>query len=199
MKEHQAILNIAAGNKKIDYPMNTFVINIDTMYYSYTAPEVIEKAYKDWIRDCRSYSCEFQCNENIFTFLERINIKFDEILCYRFLEHVSFNSVLYFIYLLSTVTLKDSNVNIIVPNYEILAKRILSENVDDKNFEKENIITTTELLNERSEPHSSIWTPNRAYHFFQLEDRFAITKINEKFIFDGRDIYLNFIATRIGE
>jgi hypothetical protein len=56
---------------------------------------------------------------------------------------------------------------------------------------------TTELLNEPSCPHASIWTEWRAHHLFTLEGRFKIKDIQKNFKFDDRDIYLRFIAERI--
>ncbi len=64
-------------------------------------------------------------------------------------------------------------------------------------FEADNILLTTELLNEPSCPHASIWTAKRARYFFHLEKRFQISHIDEKFEFDGRDIYLRFQAVRL--
>ena len=65
------------------------------------------------------------------------------------------------------------------------------------NFEAHNITLTTELLNEPSCPHASIWTPDRAYYFFGLEGRFEISVYHTNYEFDGRDIYLRFLARRI--
>ena len=126
---------------------------------------------------------------------------FDRITIYRFLEHVPMDKVPYFIYLLSTVTKPGAEIDVIVPNYNTLAHMILSEQANIANdvmdFEANNILLTTELLNEPSCPHASIWTEYRAQRFFRLEGRFTITEVDENFEFDGRDIYLRFKAERI--
>ena len=68
---------------------------------------------------------------------------------------------------------------------------------DDFNFQAHNILLTTELLNEPSCPHASIWTPERARYFFELEGRFNVTYMVNNFLFDGRQIYMRFMAERI--
>ena len=92
----------------------------------------------------------------MFKFLQRSKIIFDEIYLHRILEHVPRTSILHFIYLLSTSVKKGGSVKVIVPNYESLAKRILKEQVSSIGFDKEDIITTTELLNEPDDPHAYI-------------------------------------------
>jgi hypothetical protein len=118
------------------------------------------------------------------------------VVIYRFLEHVSFTQVNYFLYLVSTVLKKDGLVDIIVPNYVLLAQKILNEKIDE-NFESHNILLTTELLNEPSCPHASIWTPDRVRYFVELEGRFKVETLSAAYSFDGRDIYIRFLARRI--
>ena len=191
------ILNIAGG--KIP-PLNLetyepyFLVNIDTMYYGNKHPSIVEASYKNW----RSLGCEtHNIKEDIVEFMERTVLSFDRICIYRYLEHVAMVDVPYFIYLLSTVARPGSIIEIIVPNYEILARMILDEFPLDGNFDWTNILLTTELLNEPSCPHASIWTSARAKYFFTLEKRFEVIEIDENFKFDDRDIYLKFIAKRI--
>jgi len=195
----RTILNIAAGKFKplsmnnMEYP--TFLINLDTMYYAHTSPEAIEIHYDEWTK---TMDKEYFCKADAFEFMERTKIFFDEICIYRFLEHVSFTQVDYFIYLLSTITKKGALVDVIVPNYETLAKKLLQfDKPGHKGFQARNILLTTELLNEPSCPHASIWTPDRAKYFFELEGRFKLKELDEKFMFDGRDIYIRFIAERL--
>lgn len=194
------ILNIAGG--KID-PIGLisyepyFLVNVDTMYYSSLDPAAVEVDYRLWKR-LGSGSCKVK--EDIFTFMERTTLSFNRVCIYRYLEHVPMDKVLYFIYLLSTVTTRGSTIDVIVPNYKTLATMILEEEQRlefGENFEQYNIELTTELLNEPSSPHASIWTNSRAEYFFTLEQRFNIIEMKEDFSFDGRDIYLRFIAERV--
>ena len=197
----EKILNIAGGKfppiPSGPNPPPAFLVNVDKMYYECYEPVQVERAMKIWPG---GQDETYSINTDIVEFMERTVMEFDRVCIYRFLEHISFTQVLYFIYLVSTVTKPGAVVDIIVPNYEILAQMILDEDPLDPsggNFEAHNITLTTELLNEPSCPHASIWTPDRAHYFWGLEGRFKVHIISETFAFDGRDLYLRFLATRI--
>lgn len=201
-------LNVAGGkflplkDKFPDFSSNIpkgHLINVD-LSYSYFSTKVPEIPL--FIMGTSYY------NEDIYKFLENIQIGFKGISIYRFMEHVALKDLLYFIYLLSTATRKGSFIDIIVPNYKILAEKIINEDTvytkmfkDDcpynHEFQAHDILVTTELLNEPSCPHASIWTPRRAKYYFELEGRFKVKDIIPNFEFDGRDIYLRFTAERI--
>ncbi|MCK5016090.1 MAG: hypothetical protein KAS32_03380 [Candidatus Peribacteraceae bacterium] len=138
-----------------------------------------------------------RCYEDAFHFLENCPVKFDGIFSARFFEHIGWSSLMYFIYLVADSMKQGALLDIIVPNYKTLATRILNEKVDAPDFEKENIITTTELLNEPSMPHSSIWTPERAKYYLEYEGRFEVEKIDSTFSFEGRDVYMRVAARRV--
>ncbi len=193
----RTILNIAAGKFPpidLDAGDPSFIVNLDTMYYSHTITDQIELERNQWTE---TIDKKFYCKEDAFAFMERTQMLFDNICVYRFLEHVSFTQVNYFIYLLSTITEPGAVVDVIVPNYKILANMILKDEPFISTFEADNILLTTELLNEPSCPHASIWTAERARYFFHLEKRFQVTHIDEAFNFDGRNIYLRFQAVRV--
>lgn len=190
------ILNIAAGKfLPLDLPEKDpyILVNLDTMYYTADTPEDVEDLVLNW--DTVS-SRILYCNVDAFEFMERTRIIFDRVCIYRFLEHVPMDKVLYFIYLLSTVVRISGTVDIIVPNYAILANMILKEDVTNQNFEAHNIELTTELLNDPSCPHASIWTVDRAKYFFYLEERFLMDDYVSHYDFDGRNIYLRFWLKR---
>lgn len=199
------ILNIAAGKFNpigIDEIKRYFLVNLDTMYYLNETPENVECLYKHWDDDTQTHlnlpgNTTVKCTENAFQFMERTSIQFDRIACYRFLEHVQKTEVLYFIYLMSTCLKIGGEIDCIVPNYTLLAQRILEEDVRSPYFDADDIITTYELLNEPNSPHCSIWTAQRVEYFFALEGRFQIMDIHPVFEFDGRDIYLRFSARRV--
>jgi len=201
IKNSECILNIAAGNLPVLNDLDRkfdkyFMISNDISYFNGSDPEDIEGENFKW-DEKRDYDIHMISTMDIFEFLSRTLITFDRICVYRFLEHVKRVDVLYFIYLLSRVTRKDAIIDIIVPNYKTLAHRILGEDVYDKDFEKVDILTTTEVLNEKEDPHCSIWTKDRIERFFTLEDRFAIDDIKESFEYDGRDIYIRTLLRRI--
>ncbi len=188
------ILNIAAGKElPLELPEPYFLINSDIMYYQNTQPDIIETEWGEW-DDTSNKS--YYCKTDIYEFMERTKISFNKICIYRFLEHVPIDKVCYFIYLLSTITNKGSLIDVIVPNYTMLAEMILNEKIDN-NFDANNIILTTELLNQPPDPHTSIWTEERVKYFFELEKRFKVNSIDITYKFDGRDIYLRFIAERL--
>ncbi len=189
------ILNIAAGKfLPLDLPKDPYLLlNLDTMYYQVDEPKDVEDIFFSW---GSITSRILYCNRDVFEFMERTKLIFDRICIYRFLEHVPMDKVLYFIYLLSTVIRKAGSVDIIVPNYALLADMLLKEDVGDGNFEAHNIKLTTEMLNEPSCPHASIWTIDRAKYFFSLEERFIVDNYVSPYKFDGRDIYLRFRLKR---
>lgn len=193
----KTVLNIAAGKLSpiFDGPLkdqNIFLMNLDPMYYNGYVGATIEALHEHWDGSDQV----FFCNEEANQFMERTIMTFDHVCIYRYLEHVSFTDVNYFIYLLSTITEQGAELDIIVPNYELLAEMIIADNPEDPNFEANNILLTTELLNEPSCPHASIWTVPRAYHFLELEGRFEVTEVQDQFEFDGRDIYMRIRAKR---
>ncbi len=196
VKDYGTILNIAAGKLnpiEINFE-NYFLINIDTMYFNGSDFKTIEEFFDSRSKTKREIRCG---NGNIFEFMERTKIIFDQVCVYRFLEHVSKDVISYFIYLISTCTKPGAIIDIIVPDYKILATMILNEKIKENlDFEKHNILLTTELLNEKSDPHCSIWTKERLEYYWTLENRFEIKNITSNYNFDGRDIYLRMIAMR---
>jgi hypothetical protein len=194
------ILNLGAGKTKpiLDNTKDPFMttVNLDTNYFSAATAEDIEDFIENKL-PVQTQQNELYCNCDAFEFMEKFRPEFDRICAYRFLEHISFTQVLYFIYLVSTCIKNGGLVDIIVPNYETLAKMLLNESTRSPDFESENILLTTELLNEPSCPHASIWTPDRAEYFWQLEKRFVVYDMLPEFEFDGRNIYMRFIMKRV--
>ena len=204
--ETQNILNTIAHNYKYDTAVRLF---LDKSYFAKPGDkeEIISK-FEDHIKKLEGYDHEhisfaplpeehFHSNCDAFEFMERTRIKFDIILLHRILEHIPMDKVLYFIYLLSTVTVPElSTLSIIVPDYKFLGQMIFSELVGSPNFDKHNILVTTELLNEVTDPHASIWTTDRLQHFFEYEDRFKITESTRFFKFDKRDVYIHALIQR---
>jgi len=191
MNEEQLILNLAAGKlQPLDLPDFYYLIQLDTMYYTHSSVDKIEMGAVEWAKLPRN-TIMHNCSEDAFKFMENTFLKFDRVCAYRFLEHVSFTSVEYFIYLISTCLEIGGQADIIVPDYYKLANLLLADNVRDHEFHSKNITLTTELLNEPSCPHASIWTRDRLQYFFcDLEKRFKTIKIERDFEFDGRDLYL---------
>ena len=103
--------------------MPKLILNIEKIYRNHTTPFEIEKNIDSWIKD-GTQTERLYLPYDIEEFLKCSRHKFDRVAIYRYLEHVSFVQVLYFIYLISTITMKDSFVDVIVPDYKKLAKMI---------------------------------------------------------------------------
>ena len=199
----KSYLNIAAGKiYPIDYEegKKNLLVQLDKMYWSVNPPDAIEQNHEKWTRGLPIQEI-VHTNVDAFEFLGNYKYQFDEIACYRFLEHVTKTDVQGFIYLLSTALKVGGTLDIIVPNYETLADIILNENIRNSmshaEWERHDTLLTYELLNEPSMPHASIWTPQRLKYFFGLEERFKIVSLNPDYVFDGRDIYIRASLERI--
>ena len=204
------ILNIAAGKcMPIDMPSKDrlFLVNLDLMYAHaqdlakvedinsrIEQAEAGDDAMKQLTEDKLFL---FKVNMDAFKFMEQVSFKFDEITCYRFLEHVDKDRVLYFIYLMSSCLKVGGTVDIVVPDYNNLCQRVLDEEPGAEGWEAHDILVTTEIVNHPSDPHASIWTGKRLKHFFTLEGRFKTLSLVTYYMFDGRDIYIRYQAERI--
>jgi len=197
----RTILNLAGGKiRPLMAEEGDLIINVDTCYFTEDPIEHVEKTHRFTNKTGAlpvGSKGEYFVNDDMFDFLSRYNVTFDVISLYRILEHIHRDQVLYFIYLLSTCVKKDGLLDIIVPDYKMLAQMLIAEDVYDIEFWTDNILLTTEMLNEPDDPHKSIWTADRLKMFLAMEQRFKVMTIAEKFDFDGRDIYLNCIAQRI--
>ena len=197
----KSFLNIAAGKlKPLMYEQaDNFLVQLDTMYYNSIEAPLVESYHEEWLHEEKTNIV--YTNNDAFEFLGLYKYQFDNISCYRFLEHVAKTDIQGFIYLLSTSLKIGGELDIIVPNYETLADMILNENIDDKvkhqDWERHDTELTYELVNMPDMPHASIWTPQRIKYFFRLEERFEVETLVPDFEFDGRSCYIRAIMRRI--
>jgi len=160
----KSILNIGAGKIKPLYIENLtqkyFLIQLDPMYHSYVEMSLTEKYHNIWRHETKEQSEVVKVKEKAFDFLGSYCYQFDHIACYRYLEHVTKPEIQTFLYLMSTALKVGGTLDIIVPNYEILADMILNEKIDEDTkhaeWERHDTQLTYELLNEPSMPHASI-------------------------------------------
>jgi len=198
-KEKLSILNIGSGKSEpldLDLHGQYFIVNVDPCYIDKTEIDEIDRLHKKW-NYIKSSTKIFYIKSTWQDFISSYRNSFDRVVLYRYLEHVRMTEVLYFIYMLSTCIKIGGLVDVIVPNYTLLSDMLLQEDINDKDYEFNNILLTTELLNEPEDPHASIWTPQRARYYFELEKRFKVIQINERFIYDNRNIYMRIIAERV--
>ena len=196
------ILNIAAGKKSLTHlPELRFLVNLDKCYYYTSSEQHVELQSHLYDQREKTESQEYHIKTDAFEFMERGKILFDVIMSYRFLEHVPKDKVLYFIYLMSSCLKYNGEVDIVVPDYQKLASMIINEKVGEKNGELEweahDILLTTEIVNETSDPHASIWTRDRLKYFFELEGRFKTINIQSDYEYDGRDIYIRYMGKKV--
>lgn len=206
MKGKRSILNIGAGKKDsisehFNYTsdMDCFMVDIDKSYFDSQCPIHIESTHSKWLsnKDLKNRLICLNSNLDIFEFLERYKYKFSVITMYRFFEHISRDKLLYFIYLLSTSIEVGGIVDVICPDYQLLAQHILNEDPYDEDFEKHDIVVSTELFNEVSDPHQNITTPDRLKKLFEFEGRFKLDEEFKPYLFDGRRIYFRSLFKRI--
>ena len=110
-------------------------------------------------------------------------------------------SALYFADLLEIMNIEGGEVHtidLISPNYQLLAEMILEEKpLKDPDFDKNDIIISTELFNEINDPHLNVTTPDRIKRLFEYEGRFVVIDYVQTKCFDGRDIYFRSIIRRV--
>ena len=190
----KSYLNLAAGKlAPIDYSVadSDFLIQLDQMYDGGSTIQMLETEYEMWLRN--KVAATEDTSVDAFQFLSTFKYEFDVVSFYRFLEHISKPDIQGFIYLVSTAVKIGGIVDVIVPNFQILAQILVGENLTDKvrhaDWERHDTLVTYEMLNEPSMPHASIWTPDRLKYFFELEERFELELMEDEYNFDGRDIY----------
>lgn len=197
----QTFLNLGSGrtvplNLPKDRPY--FLVNVDLMYKEYEKND-IEKI----VNDHRSFEVEGKqpvidyIPKDVFKFLETYPKKFDFITIYRLFEHIPYRDIIYFIYLLSGVIKDNGILDIIVPNYNLLAERLLRLDIDDKDFDSKYLLLNMELVAEPDSPHCVVVNPRIMKKFVELEGYFKTSFQIANFTFENRDIYCRNIFERI--
>lgn len=190
------ILNLAGGKiVPLDLLQDDNIIHLDTMYDKEICCSLSD-LNGDYINGDRKLFRSRYINHDVEDFLDKSLITFDRIAIYRFLEHVPKSKVIYFIYLLSTCVRVNGYIDVIVPDAKILAKKIIDEDVNSPSWESDDLLITYELLADQPSPHLSLWTRDRLIKLFEREGNFKTVSVDENFKFDGRDIYLRYIAKR---
>ena len=137
-------------------------------------------------------------NEDIFDFMSTTSLEFDGLMCNRVLEHVGFESVGYFQFLMYRVLKPGTEATIIVPNAEKLLKMYLTLDVNDPDYYDKKMLITTEICNTRDDPHLSLWRPDEVRkHFIDINDDYwELKDLIPEYKYEGRDIYMKFDLIR---
>lgn len=191
----ESFLNIGAGKPDLSIDIKgKFIINLDRNYFTANSPEYAELQHKKWLSGEINH-CVLEVKYDVFEFLKTYKYKFNGALIYRYFEHIPRDQTLLFIYLLSTAIETNGVIDLVCPNFRSLSKMILDEDVDDPNFDKNDIIISTEIFNETYDPHQNITTPQRIKRLFEYEGRFEVIQ-SAQCTYDGRDIYFRSIIRR---
>lgn len=145
----------------------------------------------------------FICDD-IFNFLDKSPTTYDFIIANRIFEHMFYDSGQVGRLLSSCYSVMEpsSKMVIIVPNHNLLAKRLIGieQSLDDKlltkDVLKDVLLVNTEFCNTRSDPHGSIWTPELAKLYIEQEGVFQIEGIIKSIYWQGRDCYMMIILRK---
>lgn len=191
-----SILNIGAGKPDLDIDISEkFIINLDRNYFTSVNPVYAETKHCEWLSG-KIDNCTLDVQYDIFEFLKTYKYKFNSAMIYRYFEHIPKDQTLFFIYLLSTVIETGGFVDLISPNFKLLSQMIIDEDVNNPNFDKNDIILSTEIFNEVYDPHQNITKPDRIRKLFEYEGRFEVVSETPQIIYDGRDIYFRSLIRR---
>jgi hypothetical protein len=105
--------------------------------------------------------------------------KFDAVIACRVFEHFTPHDILYLLYLLKDLTKSYGNLVIIVPDFDVIIKEVQNFSVEKSFSEMELslIRIITEIFNEPSDPHRSIWNRSFASYYLTLEKYWDIEKM----------------------
>ena len=194
------VLNLGAGSEFLPSNLRSFLdsyedLQIICVDLSYGSPNALELEVPKYVK---------LVSKDIVTYLQQTTIKFDYVICYRVLEHISFRELDFLLYLISKVCNNNAILDIIVPNHIELYKKLMYldenfERLSPLEFMRTYITLTTEIYPHDGSPldmHKSIWTPSLIRYYVELENHFQVQSIDPHFSFDNKDIYLRCIAQR---
>jgi len=138
-------------------------------------------------------------DDNIFKFLEaHTQQDFDKVIAKRILEHISPEKIGYLLYLIACVTVPGGSIEIVVPDFvKVINDLDRYDPMTDpaQDFNRIMVQAQTEIFNEPSDPHRSIWTSKLAKYYLEIEHYWENITIEGATI-DNRDWYLYVNATR---
>jgi len=143
-------------------------------------------------------SIEFN-NTDVFEFLtlySNRDIKF--IYSSRMFEHLQEKDIFYLLYLLYSVSKKNAFLRIIVPDFLEVLEELEKLSVEDcsvKEFREKLTSVTTEIFNEPSDPHKSVWTTQLAEYYITTEKYWDLLTVKHTTV-DNRSWYLDITAKR---
>lgn len=135
---------------------------------------------------------------DIFEFLELYSGEpFDHVQSCRVFEHIPYDSIPYLLYLIRGVTCNTGSIEVTVPDFSEVFKKVDNINPLEMNgmqFNRTMIDCHTELFNTPQDPHMSIWTPTLAMYYMNLEGFWDNINIVENVQIDNRKWYMTIHA-----
>ena len=201
------LLNLGAGKvdlgrfEQLDF---SHIIHVDRSYTKDESNILESDLCNDKSDDCVGIAKHYFIGLSLFDFLDNFPYKVDEIMAERIFEHLDYTSgeIGRMLEALNTITNDVAILNIIVPNAILVARMLLDyeehnhaySHTDSLNIK---LIINSELVNIRSDPHLSIWSPQLAGEYINSEGTWKIDKLEEKIKFRGRDIYMSILCEKV--
>ena len=136
----------------------------------------------------------------IIEYLEGYNRKdIDSVVAQRVFEHFDYKDLPYLLYSIWLICRPEATLSITVPDFNLVSEEVKTLNAEKMKaqvFNNMMIQCHTEVFNEPSDPHRSIWTKNLAEYYLTLEDYWSVNSIDHMTL-DGRPWYLYILATAI--
>lgn len=136
--------------------------------------------------------------ENIINYLENyFDDPYDEVYATRVFEHFCYKEIPYLLYCTYSVMKVGGKITIIVPDFDHVANTVMRLSRYDTalQFHRVLVFAHTELFNEPSDPHRSIWNRTLAKYYMELEDFWEdINMENQKI--ENRSWYLRITAKK---
>lgn len=184
-------------------PNYSFSVFVDRSYLDgyYSSIKEIETCYLSMLQTEKMY--QIFCAEDIFYFLDTYKFKFNRVFACRIFEHMWFDSgqIGRLLDACNQITYDDAQMEIIVPNVDILAKEVLdlqkSKNGNPSIFASIVLLLNTEFTNSESSPHGSVWSPTLAEYYIECEGgTWKIKKIETPVFVNGRNCYMKILLEK---
>jgi hypothetical protein len=182
------ILNLGSGSR----PMIEIIKTEDdkTVSHIFNADWVNFKQHPDGYEN----SLQIKNCVDILDLLEKAQDEsFDHIIGCRYFEHIPWNQLGYYLYQMYRCLEVDGLLKFVVPDFTRISKALSELNEE---FEYQKWVTlNSEYFNEKSDPHSCLWTEEIAKPLLEGEGYFKDTTV-ENITIDGRHWYIEITAKK---
>lgn len=183
------ILNLGSGKR---HPVDKVDIKEKGKSDSYHAANIVNADFVTFAinsDDAINPLTQFSSNlDNILSFMEGCGDEiFDDIISCRYFEHIPWGELDYYLYQMYRITKDGGSLSFVVPDFNKLGEALKEL---DENFDYQKWITlNTEYFNEKSDPHSCLWTTQISSRLLEGEGFWKDTTV-EPITIDGRHWYI---------